>query len=84
MVTNSGNTPVTISKAFIKGAVIADAGVTVNPAGAIAKSSSATITLDAGVAALQAGGVYQVKLILKRAHQSSTQPHTTHRTNLTC
>jgi hypothetical protein len=40
--------------------------------------------LDAGVAALQAGGVYQVKLILKRAHQSSTQPHTTHRTNLTC
>jgi archaeal type IV pilus assembly protein PilA len=66
MVTNSGSTPATISKAFINGAAVADAGVTVVPAGPIAKSSSATVTLDAGIAALQAGSAYQVKLITQK------------------
>jgi flagellin-like protein len=66
MVTNSGSTPATISKAFINGAAVADTDVTVNPAGAIAKSSSATITLDASIAYLQAGSAYQVKLITQK------------------
>jgi archaeal type IV pilus assembly protein PilA len=66
MVTNSGSTPATISKAFINGAAVADNKMTVDPAGAIAKSSSATITLDAGAAYLQAGSAYQVKLITQK------------------
>ncbi len=68
MVTNSGSTPATISKAFINGAAVADTDMTVIPSGAIAKSSSATITLnlDAGTLADNAGTAYQVKLITQK------------------
>ncbi len=67
MVTNSGSTPATISKAFINGVAVADTDVTVAPDGPIAKSSSATVTLDTGANAyFQAGSAYQVKLITQK------------------
>ncbi len=66
LVTNSGSTPATVSKAFINGVAVAATDMTVDPAGAIAKSSSATITLDAGAAFLEEGSSYQVKLITQK------------------
>jgi archaeal type IV pilus assembly protein PilA len=66
LVTNSGSTPATVSKAFINGVAVATGDMSVDPAGAIAKSSSATITLDAGAAFLEQGSAYQVKLITEK------------------
>jgi len=68
MVTNSGSTPVTISSAFINGV---DVTATMNPVApltdtTIQKSSSGTITLDAGIDALSPGTAYQVKLITQK------------------
>jgi flagellin-like protein len=67
LVTNSGSTPATISKAFINGAD-ASAAMAVDPDAPIAKSSSATVTLDlpAGLGDLAAGSAYQVKLITEK------------------
>ena len=66
MVTNSGSTPAKISSAFING-VDATTGMTSSPAQPIAKSSSATVTLNlpTGIT-LDAGSAYQVKLITQK------------------
>jgi flagellin-like protein len=66
MVTNSGSTPATVSSAFING-VDATTGMTSSPAQPIAKSSSATMTLNlpTGIT-LDAGSAYQVKLITQK------------------
>jgi archaeal type IV pilus assembly protein PilA len=63
IVTNSGSTPATISKAFING-VDASTGMAVSP-DPIAKSSSSTITLNYA-AGLDVGTAYQVKLITQK------------------
>ena len=67
MVTNSGSTPATISKAFING-LDASTGMTSDPVQPIAKSSSATLTLSlpTGITQLDAGSAYQVKLITQK------------------
>ncbi len=67
MVTNSGSTPATVSSAFINGVDATGTGITSNPAQPIAKSSSATITLNlpTGIT-LDPGSAYQVKLITQK------------------
>jgi len=66
MVTNSGSTPATVSSAFING-VDATTGMASSPAQPIAKSSSATITLNLPTSiTLDAGSSYQVKLITQK------------------
>jgi flagellin-like protein len=66
MVTNSGSTPATVSSAFING-VDATTGMTSSPDQPIAKSSSATVTLNLPASiTLDAGSSYQVKLITQK------------------
>ena len=68
-VTNSGTTQATISKAFING-IDASTNIVAYPSLQIAKTSSATVTLDVpiGVGGLTAGTAYQVKLITEKGN----------------
>ena len=67
LVTNSGSTPATVSSAFINGVDATGTGITSIPVQPIAKSSSASITLNlpTGIT-LDAGSSYQVKLITQK------------------
>jgi archaeal type IV pilus assembly protein PilA len=63
MVTNSGSTPAKISSAFINGEDVTSTMVPAAPN--IAKSTSATVSLDLSTA-LSPGTAYQVKLITEK------------------